>query len=256
MGQRLGQHFLVDEDVRDAIVAAVHPVAGERVLEIGPGRGVLTEPLLRSGAAITAVELDDRLNAKLSETLVPQGLDLLHADFLSLDLGKLRVPCKVVGNLPYSVGAPILQRLLAWDGWTIAVLMFQKEVALRVASEPGGADYGLLTLSVRLRAEAEYLLEAPPRAFRPPPKVSSGVVRLTRRAQPLVAPERQAAFFRLAKAAFAQRRKMAAGVIASALRLPRERVALAMAGLGAAPTARPEELPLETFRALAEELLP
>jgi 16S rRNA (adenine1518-N6/adenine1519-N6)-dimethyltransferase len=250
---RLSQHYLIDEGAAQAIVDSSLAGPGKRVLEIGPGRGILTGPLLESGAEVTAVELDDRLYGWLNEKLVPRGLSLLHADFLRFDLGRLGDgPYTVVANLPYAVGAPILQKLLPWGGWTDAVLMFQKEVALRLCSRPGGADYGLLTLSTLLWASAEYLLEVPRTSFRPAPQVSSGVVRLVRRPEPRVAPEKQAAFFRLAKAAFAQRRKMAAPTIGAAAGRPRAEVEAEFARLGIDKTVRPENIPFEAWAALAE----
>lgn len=254
---RLSQHFLADEAARDSIVAALAPARGEKVLEIGPGRGVLTAPLLESGAAVCAVELDDRLYRSLDEKLGPRGLTLLHADFLELDLARLGSgPFAVIANLPYAVGTPILQRLLAWDGWSRAVLMFQKEVALRLCARPGGPDYGLLTLSTLLWAECDYLLDVPAAAFRPPPKVDSGVVRLRRRAAPLLPPERHAAFFRAAKAAFEHRRKMAAGVLAGAFGKPRAEVEALLARLGVPAQARPENIPMDAWLALSAELAP
>src|SRR5206468_1400311 len=168
---RLSQHFLADESARDAVVAALGAARGEKVLEIGPGRGVLTGPLVDTGAAVTAVELDDRLYRSLDEKLGPRGLRVVHADFLQVDLERLGDgPFAVIANLPYAVGSPILQRLLPWAGWTRAVLMFQKEVALRLCAQPGTADYGLLTLSTQLWARPEYLLDVGPASFRPPPK--------------------------------------------------------------------------------------
>ena len=253
---RLSQHFLGDAAIADAVVSAVGARPGARVLEIGPGRGVLTGPLLDTGASVTAVELDDRLHGSLLETLVPRGLRLIHADFLELDLARLdEPPYSVVSNLPYAVGAPILQKLLSWPGWTQAVLMFQDEVALRLCASPGGPDYGLLTLSTLLWAEPEYLLQVPPKAFRPPPKVSSGVVRLRRRAQPLVPLDKQPAFFKLAKAAFAQRRKMAAGSLAAALSRPRDQIESAFDRLGVSRTARPENISFQAWVSLAQEFL-
>lgn len=253
---RLSQHFLADEASRDAIVAALQAAPGESVLEIGPGRGVLTGPLLDGGARVTAVELDDRLSRSLDEKLGPRGLSLVHADFLELDLARLgEGPFAVIANLPYAVGTPILQKLLPWTGWTRAVLMFQKEVALRLCAAPGGADFGLLTLSTLLWAEPEYLLDVPAAGFRPPPKVDSGVVRLRRRASPLLAVERHAAFFRVAKAAFEHRRKMAAGVLASASGKPRVEVEALFARLGVPAQARPENISVDAWIALSVALI-
>jgi 16S rRNA (adenine1518-N6/adenine1519-N6)-dimethyltransferase len=254
---RLSQHFLADENAAETIVSSLLAKRGEKVLEIGPGRGVLTGILLESGAAVTAVELDDRLSFNLGELYGARGLNLIHADFLQYDLERLGPgPYAVIANLPYAVGAPILQKLLPWTGWSRAVLMFQKEVALRLCSAPGGADFGLLTLSTLIWAEPEFLLEVPGTSFRPPPKVSSGVVSLKRRPKPLVAVERQPMFFRAAKAAFTHRRKMAAAVLASAFQRPRADIEAVFARLGVPASARPENIPFDAWIKLSEELIP
>jgi 16S rRNA (adenine1518-N6/adenine1519-N6)-dimethyltransferase len=256
MGAHLDQHYLVDTSVRDAIAAAAQIAPGDSVLEIGPGRGILTVALLPRAGAVVAVELDELLAAHLSSALgSPANLRVVNADFLEFELESLGPgPWKIAANLPYAVATPILQRLLPWPHWTTAVLMFQKEVAERIAARPGGADFGLLTLSVAIHASAEYLLEASPESFRPRPKVASAVVLLTRRPEPLVPVGEQAAFFRVAKVAFGQRRKMALGVLARGLNLGRERVAAVFAELGIAPSARAEEIPFELWRGLARRL--
>lgn len=255
MGARLDQHFLADPAAADAIVREASPRPGDAFLEIGPGRGVLTERLLAAGAKVTAVELDQRLADALPLRLKSEDLTVIRADFLRVDLDSLPRPCRVVSNLPYSVGTAILSRLLEWPGWETAVLMFQKEVAERVVSAPGSRDYGPLTLAVRARADAEYLFTVGKGSFRPPPKVESGVVRLDRLARPRLpeglAPE---AFARVARAAFAQRRKMAAKSLAASLGLPRERVDAAFAACGLDLTARAEAIPFEGFAALARAL--
>lgn len=255
---RLGQHFLVDESVCESIVAALDPRVDEIVLEIGPGRGALTGLLVARGRPVVAVELDDWYAKSLLERFKsPENLRVVPQDFLQLDLSSLGPgPFAVAGNLPYAVGAPILQKILSWSGWSRAVLMFQKEVALRVAATPGGADFGMLTLSTLVWAEPEIVVHAGRLCFSPPPKVDSAVVRLTRRAAPAVPEAEQPAFFRLAKAAFAQRRKMAAGTIASFLRLPRETVVAAFESLGVPATARPEMIPFSAWVALPRLLDP
>ncbi|MDE2236293.1 MAG: ribosomal RNA small subunit methyltransferase A, partial [Elusimicrobia bacterium] len=179
---------------------------------------------------------------------------LIHADFLTLDLGRLgQGPYAVVSNLPYAVASPILRRLLDWSGWSEAVLMFQKEVALRVCAAPGGADYGLLSLAAQIKAEPEWLFELPPSAFRPPPRVTSGVIRLRRRAEPLVSSEEEPGFFRLAREAFAQRRKMAASSLSRALSRPRSEVERLLEGRGVSARARPQDIPLAVWIALSRE---
>ncbi len=249
MPARLGQHFLKDESVRDSIVAAARIAPGSKVLEIGPGRGFLTRSLLEQKVELTAVELDERL----AEGLDALPMRLIREDFLKLDLSTLgEGPFTVVSNLPYSVASPILQKILRWERWTSAVLMFQKEVADRVTAAPGGPDYGLLTLSVVNRAESERVIEAPRTAFSPPPKVASGVVRLIRRPAPLVADEGR--LFRIARPAFEQRRKMAAGTLSRALGVARENVAAAFADAGIDASARPEAITFAQFAALSESL--
>jgi 16S rRNA (adenine1518-N6/adenine1519-N6)-dimethyltransferase len=256
MGARLDQHYLVDTNLRDAIAAAAQISPGDNVLEIGPGRGILTQALLPGARTVVAVELDELLAAHLSTTLgSPPNLRVVNADFLDFELEPLGPgPWKIAANLPYAVGTPILQRILPWPYWNTAVLMFQKEVAERIAARPGCADYGLLTLSVAIHAEADLILEASRESFRPRPKVASAVVLLRRRPEPLVPAIEQAAFFRVAKAAFGQRRKMALGVLSRSLGLERERVAGAFAALGIAPSARAEEITLELWRGLARNL--
>ena len=252
---RLGQHFLTDKGALDDIVRASGVEPGELVLEIGPGRGALTKPLLAAGARLTAVEADGVFAAALPGALKSPELTVIHEDFLRFDLSTLATgPWIVVGNLPYAVGTPILQKILLWDGWTTATLMFQKEVALRLVAGTGGPDYGLLGMSVRIRADAELALELPPSAFRPRPQVDSAVVLLRRLEKPRVAPEDEIMFWRLAKTAFGQRRKMAASVLAKGLQIPRPDVEAAFAALGVAASARPEEIPFEAWAQLARTL--
>jgi 16S rRNA (adenine1518-N6/adenine1519-N6)-dimethyltransferase len=256
MGARLDQHYLVDEGVRDAVVAAAELGPQDQVLEIGPGRGILTRELISRARRVVAVELDELLAAYLGPSLhMPANLSVVQSDFLEFDLKQLGSgPWKVAANLPYAVATPILQRILAWPAWTQAVLMFQKEVAERLIAAPGGGDYGLLTLSVRIFAEAEPVVDAPPDAFRPRPKVDSAVVRLRRRPEPLIPADSQAGFFKVARAAFGQRRKMALGLLSRAFGLERNAVAEAFSACGVPASARAENITFEAFAALARRL--
>ncbi|MBI3300281.1 MAG: ribosomal RNA small subunit methyltransferase A [Elusimicrobia bacterium] len=255
MGARLDQHFLADPAAADAIVGAAGIRPGTTVVEIGPGRGVLTQRMLFLGAKVTAVEIDSRLAHSLPDRLKDASLSMVCADFLRLDLASLPSPCTIVSNLPYAVGTPIMLKLLEWPAWETAVLMFQKEVALRLVSEPGTRDYGTLTLAVQLRADAEYMIDVPAEAFRPMPKVDSGVVRLTRLKAPRL-PEglTEGEFNRVIHSAFSQRRKMAAKLLASALNLPRPTVDAAFSTSGIEPTARAETISLAQFAALTRAL--
>ncbi|MBI5202158.1 MAG: ribosomal RNA small subunit methyltransferase A [Elusimicrobia bacterium] len=250
---RLDQHFLVDPSVADRIVREVGAKAGDTVVEIGPGRGILTERLVEAGVRLTAVEIDENLHAILAGRFAETpNLALVRSDFLELDLSTLPKPARIVSNLPYSMGTTILQKFLPWEGWTEAVLMFQKEVADRVQAPAGSRDYGVLSLSVAVYADAGPLFDVGRFAFRPPPQVQSAVVKLIRRDKPRLPPGlSEKAFFRVVKAAFAQRRKMAANSIAASLGLEREDVAKALEACGLHASARGETIDLDGFCRLA-----
>jgi 16S rRNA (adenine1518-N6/adenine1519-N6)-dimethyltransferase len=253
---RLGQHFLVDPGARDAIVSAVDIAPGEKVLEIGPGKGFLTEELLAAGANLTAVEMDERLAERVKEKWESEPrLRLITKDFLKLDLAELGAgPFKIAANLPYAVATPILQKILPWSGWSRAVLMFQKEVADRITAAPGGPDFGLLTLSAAIYAETDPIVEVPRESFAPRPKVASAVVRFVRREVPLVSPEKQELFFKIARAAFTQRRKMAANPLAALLGVSKGKIVEAFERCGVPADARAETIPFEAWLRLPAEL--
>jgi dimethyladenosine transferase len=209
--KRLGQNFLADETVVDGIVAAAGVAAGDAVLEIGPGIGTLTQGLLEAGANVVAVELDRRLVDVLGETLAGyEHLRVVHGDILKIDISREMSTSsfKIVANLPYYITTPILmlileQRLPA----SVLVTMVQKEVAARMVASPGGKDYGALSVAVQYYSDPEISFIVPPGAFIPAPAVESAVIRCTVRKCPPVTVTDEAVFFRVVKAAFAQRRK-------------------------------------------------
>ncbi|MFH1723611.1 MAG: 16S rRNA (adenine(1518)-N(6)/adenine(1519)-N(6))-dimethyltransferase RsmA [Elusimicrobiota bacterium] len=255
MHARYDQHYLVSDEAADAIVAAAGVRAGGAVIEIGPGRGILTGRLLDAGARLTAVEVDRRLVAHLEGRFSSPSFSLLHADWLKLDLAGLPTPATVVSNLPYSVASPILRKLLDWPGWRSAVLMFQREVADRILAWPGTKAYGLLSLSVRIKADASLVRVVSADCFRPQPKVESAVVRLERLARPRLPEDvSERAFFAVVRAAFGQRRKMAAKAVAGNMGLPRAEVEAAFRASGVPPSVRAEDIGLESFIALARAL--
>ena len=216
--KRFGQHFLEPAWVA-RLVTAVAPSAGETIVEIGPGRGALTAPLAAQAGRVIAVELDRDLAAMLP-LRVPSNVRVVQADFLDVDLRRLLrhepKPVRVVGNLPYNIASPILFRILhsSEDGGVIgeATLMLQREVAERLLAKPGGADYGALSIQVQLLADVERLLNLPPGAFRPPPKVHSSVVRLRFRPPDVDVGTRQA-FEKVVRGLFLQRRKTLANAL-------------------------------------------
>jgi len=180
--KRFGQHFLVDGSVLDRIVDAIDPRPGQALVEIGPGRGALTGPLLERCGALTVIELDRDLAARLRRT---PGLDVIEADVLDVDFAALPAVAagrklRVVGNLPYNISTPILFHLLeSSHAIDDQHFMLQKEVVDRIAARPGNKDYGRLTVMLQWRYRIEPLLDVPPEAFEPPPRVDSAVLRMT-----------------------------------------------------------------------------
>lgn len=247
-----GQHFLHERGVVERIVAAIAPRPDDRIVEIGPGEGALTLPLLRAAGHLTAIELDAELIEPLRARAAGIGqLEVIHADVLKVDLtalahgGKLRL----AGNLPYYVSSPILFHCLAHADAIIDMhFMLQKEVVDRMAAASGGKVYGRLSVMLQLACRVQPLLRVAPGAFRPPPKVESAVVRLT----PLPAaqqPDRvlTPAIDVVVRAAFNQRRK----TLANALRGRLDADAIRAAGID--PHARAENVSPEGFVALARQ---
>ena len=206
--KRFGQHFLADSSVIDAIVAAIRPRPGEALVEIGPGLGAMTGPLLERCQELTVIELDRDLARRLRER---PGLIVVEADALKVDFAALATEkgakLRVVGNLPYNISTPILFHLLgAIDHVEDQHFMLQKEVVDRMAAGPGGKDYGRLSVMLQWRYDIESVLDVPPEAFDPPPRVDSAIVRM----QPLSQPPavNPALLGELVTVAFSQRRKL------------------------------------------------
>jgi 16S rRNA (adenine1518-N6/adenine1519-N6)-dimethyltransferase len=180
--KRFGQNFLHDARVIDRIVKAINPKSGQRIVEIGPGQGALTVPLLEAAQPIHAVELDRDLAAWLNQQLKARGLILIEADALSFDFSSLAGDgerLRIVGNLPYNISTPLMFHLLAQrDAIHDMHFMLQKEVVDRLAAEPGNKEYGRLSVMTQYLCDVQPLFEVPPGAFNPPPKVTSAIVRL------------------------------------------------------------------------------
>jgi 16S rRNA (adenine1518-N6/adenine1519-N6)-dimethyltransferase len=258
--KRFGQHFLEPAWVTK-LIASLHASVDDTFLEIGPGRGALTVPLAPLVGRLVAVEIDRDLAAALPPRLPPHAR-IVQGDFLDIDLETLLAgeptPIRVVGNLPYNISSPILFKLLhaADEGRRIsdATLMLQQEVADRLVATPGGAQYGVLAIQVALVANVERVMTLPPGAFRPPPKVTSTVVRL--RFHPPSADVGDAGTFeRLVRGVFLQRRKTLANAlkpVAHTLDLDASDL-LAQAGLD--PSRRPETLTVEEFARLSRAVL-
>jgi 16S rRNA (adenine1518-N6/adenine1519-N6)-dimethyltransferase len=206
--KRFGQHFLADGFVVDAIVDLIDPLPGEALVEIGPGLGALTWPLLQRCGALTVIELDRDLAARLRNH--GAGLTVIEADVLRVDIAALSQAAgrrlRLVGNLPYNISTPILFHLLDAAAWVQDQhFMLQKEVAQRMAAAPGGKDYGRLSVMLQWRYRIETVLDVPPQAFEPPPKVDSAIVRMRPLPQATLQPE---LLGELVTVAFSQRRKL------------------------------------------------
>jgi 16S rRNA (adenine1518-N6/adenine1519-N6)-dimethyltransferase len=258
---RLSQNFLADPDVLEAILGEARPEPGDRVLEIGPGLGLLTGGLLASGAAVTAVELDRGLAAFLSDRLEPAieggGLRLIEGDALDQDLVHLlEPPYDVVANLPYHITSPILHALLGEAPRPRRlVLMVQREVAERIAAPPGKMSY--LSVFVQYHARVRVALRVPPAAFEPEPAVDSAVIVV----EPFdvddrLGPEDEEALWRLVQAGFRERRKMLHNVLARQLPVDAGRVAAALRASGIDPDRRPQTLAVGEWLALLEAIGP
>lgn len=211
MSKKLGQNFLIRRSVVDEIVAAAELTAGEPVLEIGPGIGTLTQGLAQSGAAVTAVELDRRLLEVLDTTLAQyNNVRIIHGDVLKVNIPEImnHKRFKVVANLPYYITTPIIMSLLEMKlPIERLVVMVQREVAERMVAQPGTKAYGALSVAVQYYTEPSIVMDVPPRAFMPAPEVTSAVICCRLREKPPVEVADEKLFFRVVKAAFAQRRK-------------------------------------------------
>ena len=252
----LGQHFLIDKNIVRKIVRLAELQPGETVLEIGPGRGILTEALLDSSGLVVAVELDAALCARLRTTLgYRSNFRLIEGDALAFEYAQMPSPFLVVANLPYYVSTPLLFRLLE-ERQRIdrLVLMLQEEVVARLAAAPGGKDYGALSIAAQFYCEVRRAFRVPPTCFRPKPRVGSAVVVLTPLAKPRVSVADEAFFFRVVRAGFAHRRK----ALLNSLRDEGFEGAPTAAALERAridPRRRAETLSLAEFAALADALL-
>lgn len=252
--KRFGQHFLHDHSVVHRILDALDPQPGDTIVEIGPGPGALTRPLLARIPRLHAVELDRDLAAALRTNFAPQQLVVHEADALRFDFGALAPPggkIRLIGNLPYNISTPLLFHLLDQEASIHDMLfMLQKEVVDRMAAAPDGKDYGRLSVMIQWRLRVEKLFDVRPGAFTPPPKVDSSVVRLTPHASPRVAVHDAAAFARVVQTAFAQRRKTLRNNLKGLM------AADILESLGIDPQRRAETLTLAEFAALANALPP
>lgn len=262
LSKGLGQNFLINPTVCPRMAEASGAAETGGVLEIGPGIGVLTRELARVSRKVVAVELDQRLLPVLGETLGDcPNVELVQGDIMKLDLHRLvrekfegKRIC-VCANLPYYITSPVVMSLLE-SGLPLSsvTVMVQREAAQRLCAPPGDRACGAVSVSVHYHSQPQILFGVSRGSFLPPPRVESAVIRFQMREEPPVAVDSEAMLFRVARAAFSQRRKTAANAISAGLNLPKEQVAGALEAIGAGAAARAEQLTLEQLAALANTL--
>ena len=248
----LGQHFLTDRRILGRIADALKLAGGETVLEIGPGRGSLTDLLVDRAGRLIAIEYDRALAELLRQRYANRGHVLVaEADVLEVSLGDLAAgPYVLVGNVPYYITTPILFHALAPPRAARAVYLVQREVADRLSASPGTREYGALTVNVAAVARAETLFRVPASAFSPPPRVESAVVRITPLDTPLAMPAEERPLRTLVQNAFGMRRKQMRRVMRSLLAVDAVTAERILASAGVDPDVRPETLTPSQFVAL------
>lgn len=261
----LGQNFLTDDNILDEIIGAAVLDSDTNVLEIGPGAGALTTRLAPHAKKVVAVEIDTTLIPMLTETLsVYDNVRLINNDILKIDLNKLiddefrGEPVRVVANLPYYITTPIIMKLLEENpGFESIVVMVQKEVADRLVAAPGGKNCGAITYSVNYYCETEKIVDVPPEAFVPAPKVWSSVIKLTLRDKPPVDCDDVNHLFELIKAAFLMRRKTFINCVSSSktINCDKETLREILNKYGISETVRGEALSLVQFSQISNEIL-
>ena len=248
--KRFGQNFLEDRGVVERIVEVIRPRSGERMVEIGPGLGALTTPLLQALGRLDVVEIDRDIVRSLRSRFSPEILSVHEGDALKTDFGALGPDLRVVGNLPYNISTPILFRLSAF----VAAIrdchfMLQREVVQRMGAQPATAEYGRLSVMLQYRWQIEALFDVAPTAFNPPPKVWSSIVRMTPYSSLPVAARDERRLAEVVTAAFGQRRKTLRNALAPLVS------AQELVALGIDPGARGETLGVAAFVGIANYLV-
>lgn len=248
----LGQHWLKDPEILADIAEAAELTSDDVVLEIGPGLGTLTSRLLARANSVTAVEFDADLARKLPGQFPGKKLTVVNQDILQFNLNQLPKDYKVVANVPYYITSKIVEKLMTAENKpSIAVLLVQKEVAERIAADPG--NMSVLSVSVQIFAEAELDIEVPRQFFTPPPKVDSQVVVLRMCNNPLITPEDQRDFFRIVKAGFSAKRKKLRSSLSGGLGIDKGMAEELLKNAGISPDARAEDLSIDDWKRLLKE---
>lgn len=250
--RRFGQNFLVDNGIIQQIVSLIHPQSGDKLVEIGPGLGALTRPLLQQSGSLDVVEIDRDLITRLRQSPLASQLAIHEGDALAFDFGGLAEPGKklrLVGNLPYNISTPLLFHLATYaDQIHDMHFMLQKEVVERMVAEPGSSAFGRLSVMLQYRFVMDSLLDVPPESFDPAPQVESAIVRLIPRPRSELLARDLECLSQLVQAAFSQRRKMIRNTLRGLLNESE------LVSLGLLPTVRAEDIPVSGFVQMANLL--
>jgi 16S rRNA (adenine1518-N6/adenine1519-N6)-dimethyltransferase len=247
--KRFGQNFLVDQGIISAIVSTIDPKRDDTLVEIGPGLGALTEPLLERLDRLHVVEIDRDLIARLKKRHSPERVTIHEGDALAFDFSSVGRDLRLVGNLPYNISTPLLFHLAVFaDRVRDMHFMLQKEVVERMVAVPGDSEFSRLSVMLQYRFHLEWLLDVPPESFDPAPKVQSAVVRLIPKAVEELTARDHAVLARVVTAAFSQRRKMLRNTLKGILD------DAGFAALGITPTLRAEDLAVEDYVRIANSL--
>jgi len=247
--KRFGQNFLVDRQIIDDIIAAIRPAAGDHMVEIGPGLGALTRPLLARLERLHVVEIDRDIIARLKTDYPADKLVIHEGDALKFDFSQLPAPLRIVGNLPYNISSPLLFHFASFAGRIADMhFMLQDEVVERMVAAPSTPEYGRLSVMLQYRFYLEKLLDVPPQSFRPAPKVNSAVVRMVPLPSGEIAVRDEERFAQIVAAAFGQRRKTLRNTLKAYL------AAEALEKLGIDPQLRAENLGVAEFTNISNYL--
>jgi len=250
MRQRYGQNFLIDGNTANNIVKAANLKKQDEVLEIGPGKGILTKIIQPQVKYITAIEIDNKLFRYLNNYATLnniKNIKIVNEDFLKYNMPSGEF--KIVSNLPYNIGTAVIQKILPLKNWNNAILTLQKEVAQRLAARPGAKNYGYISIFTSYYAECKILFDISPKCFNPPPKVASSVIKLTNKNKK----QPELLFFELVKHSFSMRRKTILNCLGSFKELKKSRAAEIINACNLDPLLRPSNLSIPDFLSLTNE---
>jgi 16S rRNA (adenine1518-N6/adenine1519-N6)-dimethyltransferase len=244
MRQPKGQNFLIDKEIAHKIVAAAQISADDNVIEIGPGRGVLTDYIARQAKTLTIVEIDEKLASNLTIKYANHAnVTVIHADFFKFDVPASLGKVKFIANLPYYAATKMIEKVIPYTNWEKAVFMVQKEVGERIVSQKDRKTYGFLSVFCQYYVDCKILLKCPPSVFFPKPKVDSVVLALSNKYPPVP----DVSLFKFVKHAFAQKRKTILNSLTNSIGCEKPLVAELLQKAGIDPSLRPENLSLESF---------